>query len=727
MPFRIGVDIGGTFTDLSLLDERTGRIAATHKLPSRPGDAVGAVSDGVQALLGERDPGEVRVLLHGSTVALNALLSESESAPALLATEGFRDVYELGRQWRGDQVYNLFLDGPRMLLPRWNILEVPERVGAHGEVVRALDEQTARELVERVIALKAPSVAISLLFAFANPEHERLLSRLFHELAPGLYVSISSEVSPEFREYERTATTVANAYVGPRTGQYLREFERTLRAELPGARVLIMQSNGGTAAVGSVARVPVRTLMSGPVAGVVGAKHLGDQVDTPNLITIDIGGTSCDMAVLPGEIAYTTQSAVGGHVIRTPSVDIHTIGSGGGSIAWLGPGNVLKVGPQSAGAEPGPACYDRGGELPTLTDALLTLGYLGERSFLGGRMSIKAEPARRAIDAHIAQPLGMSVEHAAAGIVRVLTNQVALAMRSISVERGHDPREFTLVAFGGAGPTLAVHLAEELGIPRVLVPENPGNFCAFGMLVSDIRHDVVRTRIGLLDQFSDAELVDALDDLSAECTRGLAEQGTQAASIVLEPYLDMRYLGQSYEVLVPVPRSSSPLPPVSPLPLGEGQGEGEQAGAGVRDEGVSLGQGKKPDVVPHVNSRVDRERLLEDFHRLHERRYGHKAPGEPVEVVAFRVRGIGVIEKPRISPERAEPAASASPVSARSLLFDPDQAPVSAPVYHRADLAPGTRLLGPCIVEEPSSTTVAGLGHQISVDGFRNLLISLRP
>ncbi|HEY7060683.1 MAG TPA: hydantoinase/oxoprolinase family protein [Chloroflexota bacterium] len=679
MPYRIGVDIGGTFTDLSLLDEQSERIVATHKLPSRPADPVGAVADGVAALLTTTSPAAVRALLHGSTVGLNALLAESEPPPALLTTEGFRDVYELGRQWRGEQVYDLFLDGPRMLLPRWQILEVPERVGARGEIVRPLDEGAAEALVERVLALGVHSVAVALLFAFANSAHERLLGRLFRERAPELHVSLSSEVSPEFREYERTATTVANAYIGPRMAQYVARFERELREALPAARVLIMQSNGGTATAGAVVRVPVRTLMSGPVAGVVASKFLGDQVGTRHLLTIDIGGTSCDMAVLPGELSYTTQSRVGGHIIRTPSVDIHTIGSGGGSIAWLGPGGVLKVGPQSAGAEPGPACYGRGGTLPTLTDALLVLGYLGERSFLGGRMAIQAAPAEAAIATHVATPLGMSVQQAAAGIVRVLSNQVALAMRSITVERGHDPREFTLVAFGGAGPTLAAHLARELSIPRVLVPREPGNFCAFGMLVSDLRHDVVRTRIGLLDDLPDAEILGHFDTLSDECARELAVQGAPG-EVVLERYCDMRYVGQSYEVLVPL-----------------------AAAAGA----------------------LDRAALQADFHRLHERRYGHKAPDEPVEVVAFRVRGIGVSAKPTATPEPTSTGPAPAAVEERAVLLDADAGAVPTPVYWRDGLRAGQRLVGPCIVEEPSSTTVVVPDAELVVDGFGNLVLTL--
>jgi N-methylhydantoinase A len=487
-------------------------------------------------------------------------------------------------------------------------------------------------------------------------------------------------VSPEFREYERTATTVANAYLGPRMARYVSRFAGALREVLPDARVLIMQSNGGTAAAGAVVRVPVRTLMSGPVAGVVASKFLGDQVGLRDLLTIDVGGTSCDMAVLPGELAYTTQSTVGGHVIRTPSVDIHTIGSGGGSIAWLGPGRVLKVGPQSAGAEPGPACYARGATLPTLTDALLVLGYLGERSFLGGRMAIHTAPARQAIATHIAEPLGMDVERAAAGIVRVLANQVALAMRSITIERGHDPREFNLVAFGGAGPTLAAHLARELGIPRVVVPPDPGNYCAFGMLVSDLRHDVVQTRIGRLDELADAEALDCFDALAAECARELAAQGATADEIGLERYCDMRYLGQSYEVLVPLAGPAGTL---------------------------------------------DREALLAEFHRLHERRYGHKAPGEPVEMVAFRVRGIGSSARPRLAPEAPAAGPPPAPVDERAVLFDPAAGPVPTPVYRRDALAPGLRLAGPCIVEESSSTTIVVPDAHLAVDGFRNLILTL--
>ena len=680
MALRIGVDIGGTFTDLSLLDDDSGRIVGTFKVPSRPDDAVAAVVEGVRHLLEDREPQDVQTLLHGSTVALNALLSGSEPAPALLTTEGFRSVYELGRQWRADRVYDLQIEGPAMLLPSWNIVEVPERIGAHGEVVRPLTVEAAERAVDRVLELGVQSIAIALLFAFAHPEHERLLARILRKRAPEVYVATSSQVSPEFREYERTATTVVNAYVGPKTAQYLRAFETSLQHVLPRADVLIMQSNGGTATVGSVVETPVRTLMSGPVAGVVGAKFLADQLELRDVITVDVGGTSCDMAVVPGEIAFQSQSQVGSHVIRAPSVDMHTIGSGGGSVAWLGPGQVLKVGPRSAGAEPGPACYGRGGTEATLTDALLVLGALDEASFLGGRMAIRADLAKAAVARCVGEPLGMSPERAAAGIVRVLTSQVALAMRSITVERGYDPREFSLLAFGGAGPTLAVHLARELGIPSVVVPEDPGNFCAFGMLVSDIRHDVVRTRIGLLDEVPRAELATLFDELRAECAAGLAEQGVARDRMALEQYVDMRYVGQSYEVMVP---------------LRETSGE------------------------------MDFSRLESDFHQLHERRYGHKAPGERVEVVAFRVRGVGLIGKPRWQSEPLTADDAPRPLGERAQLFDVGRGFEPTPVYRRSALKPGARLRGPAIVEEPSSTTILGPDHVLSLDGFWNLRIDL--
>ncbi len=666
---RIGIDTGGTFTDLSVFDEADGRVCLTHKVPSQPRNPTAAIAAGLREVTA-RLSDAARYVLHGTTIGLNTLLEGREPAPGLLVTEGFRDILELDRQWRGDQVYNLFFDRPRQLVPRHLIRPVRERVDSHGREVLPLDAEQARAGVKELLDSGVHSVAVSLLFSFANPDHEKRLRAILEELAPDVYVTLSSEVDPQFREFERTSTAVVNAFIGPRVSSYVGTIEAAISELLEGARVLIMQSNGGVATPGVIARAPVQTLMSGPVAGVVGTQRLCREIGRENAISLDVGGTSCDMSVIPGELLTAPQSRVAGYTVRAATVDIETIGSGGGSIARVESGRILKVGPQSAGAVPGPACYGTGDQ-PTLTDALVVLGHLNREALLDGAMPIDAAAGRNSIAQTVGRPLEMTPERAAAGIVEVLAAQVAMSMRSVTIEKGYDPRDFILVAYGGAGPTVACPIARELEIPEICIPRDPGNFCAAGMLLTDLVRSYSLTRISALDETPESAIREALEELRDRGVRELEEQGVTPDSIDTEYFLDMRYPGQSYEVTVPA---------------------GE----------------------------AGKEALTRLFHEAHGRLYGHTAEEESMEIVNYRVRCTGRLPKMNFA---AAPAGNgpARPESRRSALFPGVDAPIEAPVYRRAGLAPGLRIPGPAIVEEYTSTTVVYPTFELSVDAHGNL------
>ncbi len=666
---RIGIDTGGTFTDLSVFDEDGGRVCLTHKVPSQPRNPTAAIAEGLREI-NARLPEKARYVLHGTTIGLNTLLEGREPPPGLLVTDGFRDILELDRQWRGDQVYNLFFDRPRQLVPRRLIRPVRERVDSRGREVLPLDTDQARAAVRELLEAGARSVAVSLLFSFANPDHERRLRAILEELAPDVYVTLSSEVDPQFREFERTSTAVVNAFIGPRVASYVGTIETAVNELLDGARVLIMQSNGGVATPEVITRAPVQTLMSGPVAGVVGTRRLCDEIGRENAISLDIGGTSCDMSVVPGELLAAPQSKVAGYTVRAATVDIETIGSGGGSIARVESGRILKVGPRSAGAVPGPACYGSGDQ-PTLTDALVVLGHLNREALLDGAMPIDAGAAGRAIDDTVARPLEMTPERAATGIVEVLAAQVAMSMRSVTIEKGYDPRDFILVAYGGAGPTVACPIARELEIPEICVPRDPGNFCAAGMLLTDLVRSYSRTRISRLDETPAGDIDGVFRELRDRGFKELLEQGVTADFIDTEDFLDMRYPGQSYEVTI-----------------------------AAGDTG--------------------REQLAQLFHEAHGRLFGHTAEEESMEIVNYRVRCTGRLPKMTFAAAPAGDRA-ARPGGRRAALFPGSDAPLQAPVYRRADLGPGCRIAGPAIIEEYTSTTVVYPSFDLSVDAHGNL------
>jgi N-methylhydantoinase A len=677
MKLRVGIDVGGTFTDVTAFDEDAGALVAVRKYLSDPARPAAIMETITRDLAADFGADSVSLILHGSTAALNTMLEGKGVRVGLIATRGFRDVYEIGRQWRGDEVFNIFAPAPKMLLTRDRIHEVRERLDPLGNVIEKIDEDDVAEATHRLVALEVEAIAVCFLFAYANPMHERAAAKIIRSIAPGIYVSLSHEVDPEWREYERTASTVANAYIGPPVSRYLRELEELSLRRFPRSRALMMKSEGGAASARMLERVPIGTVLSGPVAGVIGGRYLGDIKGIENIITFDTGGTSSDMAVLPGRPLFKSEFSVARHPLRTHTVDIETIGAGGGSIASVELG-VLKVGPQSAGAAPGPACYDRGGSEPTLTDALVVLGHLNPDALLEGAMPISRDKAHEAIRTRVAQPLELSLIEAAWGVLTVLATNVTMAMRTITVERGYDPREFTLVAFGGMGPTIAGRFIGELGIGRILVPRDPGTFSAFGMLVTDVHQTRSLTRITRLDAAKPADLEKIFAEMEQAGLAELLQEKFTREQLTTLRTAGMRYRGQSYEVSVPVSKLAT-------------------------DEDIAA--------------------LASRFHEAHRHRYGHMAAAEAVEIVNFQVTAVGQIPKPRFH-EIAETSGSRSllPHEKRPAYFNAVDA-IEVPAFRRPELPPGGVIAGPAIIEEKTSTIVIYPGQQARIDRYLNIEI----
>jgi N-methylhydantoinase A len=705
---RLGVDIGGTFTDFVWVDA-AGKVRL-HKRLTTPDDPARSVVEGAAELGVPADP--AAQVVHGSTIATNALLERRGARTALITTLGFADVLEIGRQNRPD-LYALVPHRPSPLVPREWRFELPERLSAQGDVLIPLDPQAVLDLIPRLQAAQIESVAVCFLFSYLRPEHEQMVQRIleagswrldqlapassFQPLASYVYISLSSNILPEYREYERTATTVINAYVTPVMDRYLARLE----AQLAPRSLRVMQSNGGCLTAASARRQAARTALSGPAGGAVGAFAVAREAAAataagsaspeagPNIISFDMGGTSTDVCLCPGRLPYTSEGQIAalGLPLRLPIIDIHTVGAGGGSLARLDLGGALTVGPQSAGADPGPACYGRGGRVATVTDANLALNRLHPDHFLGGRMRLDASAAQAALEP-LAEQLGgprsqSGSHHAAWGIIQVANAAMERAIRKISVERGYDPAGFTLVAFGGAGPLHACELAARLSIPRVLVPRAPGVLSALGMLVADLVQDYSTTVLRPVADLAPAGLsalfgsweTRALAEMEAE----VAAAGTGAAPR-LERSADLRYVGQSFEINVPVP-------PGPPNPAA----------------------------------------LQADFHARHEQRYGHSHPTEPVEVVNLRVRAIGATPALAFEPIPASgPDPSLASLGQQPAWFETSYGRLEAlpaALYDREALRPGNRVSGPAILFQLDATTVIPPGWQGQVDEFGHLLL----
>lgn len=679
--FRIGIDTGGTFTDIVLVDASAGTMAVT-KVSSTPDNPARGLVNGVNEILGKvgGEPVEVRALCHGTTVATNALLERRGARMALLTTAGFKDVLLIGRQNR-PHIYRLFQERPPMLVPDDLRLEVIERLAPDGSVLTPLDEADLANMIEKLADLQPESVAIVLLYAFQNPAHERRVAQLLAAKLPDLPRSLSSEILPEYREYERTATTVVNAYVQPLVGRYLDR----LAARLPGTPIRIMQSNGGAIGLAQAAEQPARLVLSGPAGGVVGAFELARQAQgaqTPvQIITFDMGGTSTDVALCPGHIPHSAESEIAGLPLRLPIIDIHTVGAGGGSLAQVDPGGALRVGPHSAGAVPGPVCYGRGGVQATVTDANLVLGRLDAAQFLGGEGAVGLdEKAALIVLTQLGQELGgRSAHEAALGIVRVANAVMERALRQVSVERGHDPRRFALVPFGGAGPLHACDLADALGIRHIFLPPSPGVLSALGLLLADVVYDTSHAVLRLAHRVvEDLPGIEALFADQADQVRAVLA-GEGFADPDLAASLDMRYQGQSYELSVPLA-----------LPITSAS----VAGA------------------------------VDAFHAAHAQRYGYAMPDQLVEVVTLRVRGSGPGARPTFA---RHPLGEADPSPARladkPVWFDA-HGPTPTACYDRSALGPGHRFVGPAMIFQFDTTTVVPPGWSARVDGLHNIWLA---
>jgi N-methylhydantoinase A len=649
---RLGVDVGGTFTDLVALSEGT---LITAKVPSTPQDQSEGVMNAIET--SDVEPGAVLALAHGMTVATNALLERRGARTALVTTEGFRDVLEIARQNR-PALYDLTHDRPPPLVPRKLRFMISERMGPDGEV-SPLDEGSLKEVVAAIEEADVEAVAVCLLFAFMHPEHEKRVGEALRKALPGLHVSLSSEVLPEFREYERFSTTAADAYLAPRLAAYFSNLaDKAEAAGVPGP--LIMQSSGGVVPVDDAISDAAGCVLSGPAGGVVGAAYVGEKGGYHDLLTFDMGGTSTDVApIIEGEAQTTTETVVAGVPIKLPMVDVHTVSAGGGSIAWADPGGALRVGPHSAGAEPGPVAYDKGGEEPTVTDANLFLGYLADGAELGGEVVLRRELSEKALGS-LGKKLGLDAEEAALGILRVADAEMVRALRVISVERGLDPRDFALLAFGGAGGMHACSLAEELDIQTVLVPRAGGVLSALGLAISDLRRDYVSPLLSGLDEVEEDEFEERFREMEETASGDLdGPEHTRRA--------DLRYGGQSFEITV--------------------------------DAGSF-------------------EELEDRFHAAHEQRYGYRMDDERTELVNLRLISTVPVEKPELGEPKPEGAAQAGE---RKANFDGEWLEVA--VLNRERMGAGSEVAGPAIVEFKESTCVVRPGWRGTVDGVGTLIL----
>jgi N-methylhydantoinase A len=677
--YRVGIDIGGTFTDLVVVDVEGGTMW-TEKTLTTPDDLWEGIATGLERARVSLDEAEIA---HGTTVVLNTLLERRGEPTGLITTVGFRDAYEIGRGAR-PEMYNLFYRKPAPLVPREHRLEVRERLGADGAVVLPLEESDVRAAAEHFRAHGISDVAVCFLHAYRNPDHEQRAAEVLGEVYPEALVSLSHQLVREWREYERTSTTCINAYVRRRTGSYLERAIAQLTAGGYRSEFFINQSSGGVVSARTASAKPVVTLMSGPAGGVAATARAGAAAGTHDVIAFDMGGTSTDVAVISGgQPRLTADTKIEGHPIAVPTVDIHSIGAGGGSLAWVDEVGALNVGPRSAGAVPGPACYGRGGTEPTVTDANVILGRVAPSDFIPDQLVLDDRAAADAVDRAVAAPLQLTTIDAALGIVEIVNLKMAMAVRAVTVQRGLDPKDFVLYAFGGAGAGHACWIARELGIPRVVVPVAPGQFSALGIALTDVRHDYVRTILARAGDVTPPFLAEAFASVGREAREALAAEGVPADRMRLVQSADVRYSGQEYTIAVPL------------------------ANGAVDDATV--------------------ERLRADFHRLHQTTYGHASEEEPVEVVNVRIAAIGLlpeVELPALQPGRAEPSAEAEHSVTRT-CFAAEGGYVECRVFVRERLVPGNVVAGPAVVADAGATTVLPPGCTATVDRHGQLEVDV--
>lgn len=681
----LGVDVGGTFTDLVAMAE-SGQLVTT-KTPSTPDQSDG-VANGI-AKIAEKVGMEVSeflsrcpLIVHGTTVATNTLLEYDGAKVGLLTTQGFRDEIEFRRAYK-ESVFSVRLQAPHQIVPRRYRIGIPERLSHTGEVITPLDEEEVRQAVRKLVDEGIEAIAVCFLFSFVNPQHELRVKEIIQEEAPQLFVSLSYEVLPQIREFERVSTTVVNAYTGPALQSYLNHLEARLREQNFKGELFVMQSNGGVQNVVQSGKFAVGCLLSGPAGGVTAASFIGQRAGYPNLITIDMGGTSYDVSVIEQlQPTVTTENWISRYRVALPMMDIHTIGSGGGSIAWIDSGGALQVGPKSAGSNPGPACYGRGGTEPTVTDVNVMLGYINPDNFLGGEMKLDLSLAEEAIRTHIAEPLGISTIEAALAISRIVNSNMSNAIQYVTTQRGFDPRQFALLAVGGAGALHAGKQAEDLRINTVIVPSLAPVFSALGDVAANLKVTELRTHFEEVEKV-DLEKVNVdFEEMEKIAREKLGGQNV-TEKFEVRKYLDLRYKGEVHEVTVPVRSRTRRI------------------------------------------TALNLEATLNDFHELHERLYAHKDPSQEVEILNLRMDLIGVREQLRFDEEAFD---KEDPTNAktgeRTMYFDKD--PVQAPVYNGALLNPGNLIVGPAVIEQWGTTIVVYPGHEALIDAYRNCVIEVR-
>ena len=678
--YRIGIDVGGTFTDVTLLNSETGRYY-TYKLSSTLQDQSLAIANGTKETLELYGVpvSEIEYFGHGTTVATNMIIERKGAKTALITTKGFRDLLEIGRQTR-PSLYNIMEDKPETLVKRSLRKEISERVNAKGDILRDVDRDEVRAVLKELKEQGVESIAVCFLFSFLNSRNEKIVEECIKEVWPEAYYSVSSTILPEFREFERLSTTVINSYLGPRMKMYIHNLRQRIKEVGVTVEPYITQSNGGVMSISSTIQTPVQTALSGPSAGVMGAVYIAEAAGFKDIITYDMGGTSTDVSLVKDGIAeYTTKRKVCGLPSGVPMIDVHAVGAGGGSIAQIDNAGALKVGPESAGANPGPAAYGLGNENPVVTDANLVLGRINPHYVLGGRLKIDAELSKKAVKAKIADPMGIGTEEAALGIVKVVNSNMARAIRVITVEKGHNPSDFTLVAYGGAGPLHAVHLAQEMGIRTVLIPPAPGALCALGLLTADIKKSYVRTAIASYDEMTPEQINAVMSSLRDEGSAWLDSEKVPSERRKFHGIAEMRYVGQNYELQVEIPT-----------------------------ENITAS---------------DIEKMKQDFFVAHEKNYGYYNPNAPVQFVNFRCEATGIVKKPNLAElETTLDDPSKAEIGRRVVHFEESGA-VDCPVYDRAKFGRAKRVNGPCIIEQMDSTTVVPPNTWFSIDKFGNLII----
>ncbi|HHV83643.1 MAG TPA: hydantoinase/oxoprolinase family protein [Tepidanaerobacter syntrophicus] len=682
MAYMIGVDVGGTFTDFSVSDTKTGALFH-YKYPSTPEDPSIAIVEGIGEILKAYNikPEEVNYLAHGTTVATNALIERKGAKTGLITTKGFRDLLEIGWQKR-PSLYDLHKPKPVPFVPTNLICEVSERILHDGSVIIPLDEEDVYKAVNYLKSQKVSSIAVCTLFSFINPAHEQRIKEIVQEVYPEVYISISSELIPEFREFSRMSTTVLNAYLGPVMKKYVYNFEKSIRDTGIKIDPYVTQSNGSIISISETIDSPIRTAVSGPSAGVVGAVYIGEQCKNNKIITFDMGGTSADVSLIEnGKPQLSSERLVEGFPARIPMIDIVTIGAGGGSIAYIDDGGAMKVGPESAGAKPGPACYGVGGTKPTVTDANIVLGKLNQKSILGGRFAVHRDLAEKAIKEHICSKTNFDLIQAANGIISVINSSMMRAVRLVSVERGYDIREFSLMAFGGAGPLHACEIASELGIKTVIVPPSPGTLCSLGLLMADVKFDLSRSKIMIAEKQNIKEINEIFDAMLEEGKNMLIREGVAPDRRSYKRFIDARYEFQNYEISIELPD----------CPVTE-------------------------DVL---------EEAIQSFHKEHERNYGYYNEKNRVQIVNYRISAIGDIDKPTLKESPCNPnAALPEPLETRDVLFQGRPDFIKTNIYQREKVAPGCAFNGPAILEEMDSTIVIPPKWSARTDGFYNLILT---